>query len=399
MKILYFSTRLPQPIRSELLADVKIYDGASGEVYSNSIFSGLAENKVEMVIVNVAPTGHYPKMNKRLFGKTRICEERGYKVLDVGSCNLFVYQDYSVRKHIYAALRRYMRDYNPDVMLIYALNIPIIKAALKYKHNYSPNSKTVLIVPDLIEDMYSGKDLHTRLKRQLFGDYQKLYEAFDGFVYVSELMKEQIGEEKPYCVVECMYNTAENFLEPQRQGKEKIIFYSGKLHAKFGAKHLVDAFMLTSNKDLRLQICGNGDSEDYIREMSQKDKRIEFLGQLVRTDVMNYQSKASLLINPRMPEGRFTRYSFPSKNMQYLASGVPTLIYKLPGIPAEYYDYCFALGEEDLSKERLAEEMEQIFMHSDEELHAIGEKARQWVVNTKNEKAQCKKMISFMESL
>ena len=399
MKILYFSTRLPLPIRSELLADVKIYDGASGEVYSNSIFSGLAENKVEMVNVNVAPTGHYPKMNKRLFGKTRVCEESECKVLDVGCCNLFVYRPYSVGIHVYAALKHYLKDYHPDVMLVYALNIPIIRAALKYKKNYSPTSKIVLIVPDLIEDMYSGKDLCTWLKKQLFGDYQKLYTAFDGFVYVSELMKEQIGEKKPYCVVECMYNTAENYLKPQKQGKEKIILYSGKLHAKFGVKHLVDAFMLTSNKDLRLQICGNGDSKEYIREMSQKDKRIEFLGQLERTDVMNYQSKASLLINPRMPEGRFTRYSFPSKNMQYLASGIPTLIYKLPGIPEEYYDYCFTLGEEDVTKERLTKKMEQIFMRTDEEVNSIGEKARQWVVRTKNEKAQCKKMIDFMESL
>lgn len=399
MKVLYFSTRIPQPLRSQLLPCVKKYDGASGEVYSNSIFSGLTENNIDMVNINVAPLGHYPMMNKCFISRNRECKENGYRVVDVGSCNLFVYQHFSVGLHVFRALKRYLKNYTPDIMLVYALNIPIIKAALKFKIKFCPKSKMVLIVPDLIEDMYAENDFRTRLKKILFGDYRGLYDSFDGFVYVSELMKEQIDEKKPYCVVECMYNTDESYLPPKGGGEEKVIFYSGKLHAKFGIKHMVDAFMLTKNKDLRLQICGNGDSEDYIKNMVKMDSRIVFLGQLSRSEVLSYQSKASLLINPRKPEGRFTKYSFPSKNMQYLASGIPTLIYKLPGIPEEYYNYCFALDETDLSKECLASKIEKIFELTDRELLTLGSKARDWVVSQKNEKIQCRKIIDFMNSL
>ena len=46
--------------------------------------------------------------------------------------------------------------------------------------------------------------------------------------------------------------------------------------------------------------------------------------------------------------------------MEYLASGIPTLIYKLPGIPDEYYQYCFSL--EDLGVEALANKMMDIIL-------------------------------------
>ena len=38
-------------------------------------------------------------------------------------------------------------------------------------------------------------------------------------------------------------------------------------------------------------------------------------------------------VNPRQNNEEFTKYSFPSKTMEYLASGVPVVAYKLDGIP------------------------------------------------------------------
>ena len=36
---------------------------------------------------------------------------------------------------------------------------------------------------------------------------------------------------------------------------------------------------------------------------------------------------------------RTIQYSFPSKTMEYLASGTPSIAYKLEGIPSEYYPF------------------------------------------------------------
>lgn len=399
MNILYISTRIPKPLRKNLLRQVKIYNGVSGEVHSNSIFSGLSENQVEMCNVNIPPIGHFPKMNKRFFTFTTVCEENGYKITNMGSCNLFVYQHFSIYHHLLATLKNLRHNNDFDIILVYSLQKPLVTAAQRFRNTFSPKSKIVVIVPDLVEDMYAKKDLFTSLQKRLFEIDKMVYDDIDGFVYLSEHMKERISETKPYCVVEGLYDLKEGYIPPHNDGKDKIVFYSGKLHEKFGIKHLIDAFMFTTNPDLRLQLCGKGDCEDYIEAMKQKDCRIVYLGQLAREKVLEFQSRATLLVNPRLPVGEFTRYSFPSKNIQYLSSGIPALIYQLPGIPKEYYNHCFSLSPDDLSVDTLSVEIEKISNISQEQLTEIGREAREWVITNKNEKVQCQRIIDFMNKL
>ena len=57
---------------------------------------------------------------------------------------------------------------------------------------------------------------------------------------------------------------------------------------------------------------------------------------------------ATLLINPRFSNEEYTKYSFPSKNMEYMASGTPILTTKLPGMPKEYYEYIYLFEEESI---------------------------------------------------
>ena len=65
------------------------------------------------------------------------------------------------------------------------------------------------------------------------------------------------------------------------------------------------------------------------------------------------QHKATILVNPRTSEGEFTKYSFPSKTMEYLLAGRCVVVNRLPGIPEEYYQYVYTPQNE--SVEALAE--------------------------------------------
>ena len=60
---------------------------------------------------------------------------------------------------------------------------------------------------------------------------------------------------------------------------------------------------------------------------------------------MILHKRATALINPRKPNSKITRFSFPSKNMEYLSSGTPMIGYKLDGIPSEYYDYFYTIDD------------------------------------------------------
>lgn len=395
--LLYFSTRYPEPLREAITKDIRFSDSASAVVFSDAIFHGMVECGEDFINMNNPPVGYWPRMNKRLWIPTQQCEEQGRKVWDIGAMNLYVYQYFSIFWHTYRAINKILKS-EPATCVVYAINVPILRAILRYRKQYAPETKIILVIPDLIEDMYSGSSVKSRVLRWLHGDIDDIYRQMDGFVYLTEQMREKTKSYKPYCVVEGIYDAlAEKYKEPDFSSEEKVIFYSGKLEEKFGARLLVDAFCMISDKDARLVLCGSGDSVDYVKERAAADTRIRFMGQIPREDVIRLQSKARLLVNPRTPEGEFTRYSFPSKNIQYLASGIPTLIYRLEGIPEEYYQYCLSIDGNMLSVADLSQAMQNGINLPIEECVRMGVNARQFILENKNAKKQTEKIIDLIK--
>ncbi|MFR5442676.1 glycosyltransferase [Alistipes sp.] len=129
--------------------------------------------------------------------------------------------------------------------------------------------------------------------------------------------------------------------------------------------------------------------------MATKDRRIQYLGSIPHDEILQLQRTASLLVNPRTPEGIYTKYSFPSKTMEYLASGTPTLLYELPGIPKEYYHYCYSLNDQSITA--LAEKVDEVLSLSIEERTKLGEKAQQFILDTKNATIQCTKILELIK--
>jgi glycosyltransferase involved in cell wall biosynthesis len=199
-------------------------------------------------------------------------------------------------------------------------------------------------------------------------------------------------------VIEGAYNNeiAANINCPYKQS-EPYILYTGTLDQRYGICNLIDAFSSTG-LNYNLVICGNGNESEknYIIEKGESDKRIKYLGSLSYQDILFLQQNASLLINPRNNKEEFTKYSFPSKTMEYLASGTPTLIYKLDGIPEEYYEYCYYINGEDDSIDTLANTISEILTKSKDENKILGDRAKQFILKNKNGNAQALKIIEYI---
>ena len=162
------------------------------------------------------------------------------------------------------------------------------------------------------------------------------------------------------------------------------IFYTGTLHEKFGVMNLVRAFRTIHSENYELVICGVGDSEEAIKAAAEEDSRIHFLGKLPRDQVLEWQSKATVLVNPRQNNEEFTKYSFPSKTMEYLSSGVPLVAYKLDGIPDEYDPFIHYVKDDSI--ECLADTLKSVCEMSDSDRAAIGQTGREFVLKEKNSK-------------
>ena len=107
--------------------------------------------------------------------------------------------------------------------------------------------------------------------------------------------------------------------------------------------------------------------------------------------------EATLLINPRPTGEAFTAYSFPSKNLEYMASGTPVLTTKLSGMPREYDAYAYLFDDE--SVEGMAKTLAQVLAEPRETLHARGQAAKAFVLEQKSNTAQAKRLLAFVQSL
>ena len=110
---------------------------------------------------------------------------------------------------------------------------------------------------------------------------------------------------------------------------------------------LVDTFRKMDDPRLRLILCGTGDARDHVIRCAQEDSRIDYRGFVPPAEAAALVRSADVLVNPRMNGGKYTKYSFPSKNIEYLLSGHPVVACPLDGMPPAYrhFMYCFSDAE------------------------------------------------------
>ena len=117
------------------------------------------------------------------------------------------------------------------------------------------------------------------------------------------------------------------------------------MNLKFGIKELVDSFMRIEDSDFRLILCGDGDARDYVEEKSKIDNRIEYKGMVSAEKAREFVGTADVLVNPRPNDEEYTKYSFPSKNIEYLMTGKPVVAHLLDGMPSFYENFLYVIPD------------------------------------------------------
>lgn len=225
---------------------------------------------------------------------------------------------------------------------------------------------------------------------------ETLISNYDGYIFLTEQMSDRLNpKKKPYVVIEGMVDTTVLNKTNCIEGKypEAVCMMAGLLEDTFGVSTLLQAFMKTDRFDARMLFYGKGSAVKEINECAQKDPRIKYCGELPNQRIVEEEKKATLLINPRPAEGEWTAYSFPSKNMEYMASGTPLVAYDLPCIPKEYRPYFYQITNEN----QMAALLNELLAKDAKELHAFGLNAQRWIVGNKSASIQTNKIMQMIQ--
>ena len=369
----------------------------AADTLQKALINGLDKYFPNLKIINLPYIGSYPKKYKVLRMKTyKFSHAPGAEDINLGFSNLSVYKMFSR----YFNIKKYLNsleNLNGGTIIIYSIHTPFIIAAVDLKRKF-PNLNICLIVPDLPAFMSTSQNLIYHGLKKIETLILKFYiSKIDAFVLLSDNMVNPLGVgSRPWVRMEGIFNF-EDDVDEQVKEINKTVLYSGTLSKRYGIMNLLNAFSKIDDKSYRLWICGEGEAKYDLDQRSKIDNRIINFGQIPRKEVLKLQKRATVLVNPRTSAGDFTKYSFPSKTMEYLASGTPCIINRLEGIPNEYYDYCFVPKNETLCE--LREVIIKVCSKGQAELNDFGTKAKNFIKERKSPEIQCEKIYNMLKSI
>lgn len=220
------------------------------------------------------------------------------------------------------------------------------------------------------------------------------WKNYDGFIFLTEPMNNLLNRKsKPYKIIEGFASDLIDVNNVKKNNK-KIILYAGGLLEKYGILNLIKAFLKFDSEDYELHFYGSGELVDKIIAYSNEYDNIKYLGNIRHDELQKKYAEAFLLVNPRGNDAEYTKYSFPSKTIDYLLSGTPVLTVKLFGIPEEYYQYLYSIDDNNVNT--ICNKLLEISNKSEEELKMIGKNGQKFILNNKSKNYQSKKINDLL---
>lgn len=392
-KIQYISTLCSPRVLASIFETSLVKPGLAVQKFHRLLAEGLSSmNETQVETLSSIPV-IYTSHKKRIWNiKPEIVKNIHYKYIPIINLPILKNSIVSIYTFIKILTKGIFKKKYEKVVICDVLNLSITASALLACK--LTGYKIIALVTDLPGLMVSGSSKKNTIYKSIV---TTIISKFDGYILLTEQMNAIVNpRQKPHLIMEGLVDinmrSSENTLS--KKAEERIILYAGGIYEKYGVKKLIDAFMLLANADLRLYIYGSGEMENDMPEYMHLDQRIIYKGVAPNDEVVKVQLAATLLINPRPTHEEFTKYSFPSKNMEYMVSGTPLLTTPLPGMPKEYNPYVYLFDDE--SVDGMHQTLNQLLLKPKEELHEFGLRAKKFVLNEKSNYKQASRIIDFL---
>lgn len=340
----------------------------------------------------------YPGHYKNIYIKSSTFSHRpGSNDICLGFVNVPLIKHVNRYLNLYQTLKHLISKEEETLLIIYSINSPFLKAVSDLKESGWSKIRTCLIVPDLAQFMRETKNqIYLTLKKIDLKIINTHLKQIDSFVLLSKFMVDFIDvQSKPWVLVEGIYNSEDDSLCNIKE-ENKTILYTGNLDERYGIKTLLKAFKMIPNKNFRLWIRGDGKTKEDVMVAAQLDSRIVYYNEMPRKELLGLLKRATVLINPVPECEQFTKYFFPSKLMDYMASGTPAITTNIKSIPGDYKEYLYFAETDDANG--LKDIILRICEKPHSELSLFGDKASKFIKEKKNSKEQARKIYEMVNN-
>lgn len=382
MHIIYAVTTCSDNVYKQLFSHVKVKPAFQSQKYHRLLIEGLAAGATVDVVAN-------PPVNRSVLSEKIVRLPREVE----GGANYRYIP--AIRNPIIKAaavgLGTFFRTLflirKDSAVIVDGLNrITALSAMLAARLRGKPCIGIVTDLPDMLGGSRFSKGMANFVIRHC-----------TGYVLLTEAMNDYLNKKgKPYVILEghADITMADRIPAMEKKTSPRICFYAGGVSKQYGLSNLVEGFLQADIPNACLHIYGPGDYVEELEQIAAEDSRVFYGGMLLNTEIVAKEQEATLLVNPRPTDEEYVKYSFPSKTMEYMASGTPVLTTVLPGMPKEYHPYVYLLKEE--TADGITKMLKEVLANSDEELFQKGSEARAFVLEQKNNVIQARKILEML---
>lgn len=393
----------PQMLKT-LQDDSKGKIGFSNHNFEMSLIHGFSSHNISMRILTVPAVFSWPHNNSRVFTKSEVYSVQNINVKSAGFCNIAGINFFSTAlSTLYNLVSLYRKTEKEIHIITNAPTTPVLIGLFLSKRITRKKIKITVIIPDvpsMITMMHRSKQtLKGRLVDIINSISIKMLGKCDKHVLLTDAMTDFFKKPVRHIVMEGLINVENCPLVSiyPNEGRQ-VILYTGSIHQQFGIMNLVEAFESAKlPNNVELWICGSGDAEKELEKKAATDSRIKYWGLVDSQRAREMQQQATILVNPRTSVHAFTKYSFPSKTLEYMLTGRPVVMNRLPGVPEEYYNYVITPLDESI--EQLALTLEKVMSMTGEERQNKGAAGRDYVLKNKNSVIQTQRILDFVNEI
>ncbi|MBQ7172516.1 MAG: glycosyltransferase [Clostridia bacterium] len=386
MQILYGFSNCTDSTYNRIVAEKNAAILQPDQKYHGLLIKGLAEGGASVTCFSGLPVNR--SVTKRLIVHEKNEVEGGVRYRYFTTINLPLFRQAGIFLASFFSVLFFRKKKQQTAVVCDCLNIAnAFGMTLAGKLRRIP---VVTIVTDL-PDMMGGGALRN------FNN--KLFSLVDGFLLLTEQMNDRVNKKgKPHLVLEGHVNAADQAANESDAIEEttgkRVILYAGSVCKLYGIAELVDGFLAADLENAELHIYGDGDYREDLQRISSKHPSVVYHGVCPNREIVKEEHRVSLLVNPRPTAPEYTKYSFPSKNMEYMVSGTPLLTTKLPGMPKEYHSYVYLIEED--TADGIKSALQKVFSLPLSERREKGNRARAFVLANKTNLQQAKKLLDFI---
>lgn len=391
MKILFLGS-VTNEVEIETLSGKSI----AGNKMQLNVLRGLNQYKdVEIKVISTLSIASFPK--DKLYQKyTESQLDTNFNAKQVPFINIPILKQVSQTFSIFIFSFIHLL-FNKD-SVIFSFNIFPQQGIALYLNSLIFKCKTVTLLADLPIDDVVNRNFLWKFLRSIFDSLtNKLINKVDNLIVLNRNVIEYYSFKKRYIVIDGAINP-DDFIKNETfiVKKVKNVVYSGALVEYNGIRELIECFIGLENGNI-LDIYGNGYLQDEVKKYSESNKNIFYHGSVSNEEMRQIQKNAWLLINPRNSNNLIAKLTFPSKLLEYMASGTAVISTIIPGMDQIYFNLLYIL--ESNNPEDIRQMILKLNNLSEQHLYEKGKKAKEYVLKNKAWHVVNEEIYKFLVSI